>query len=200
MTLRRLTTAVMLGAAILAAAAAGVDERPADIPDEAPVLGGYALRDSLRARLDSSELSPVEGIWEFGNPGCEVIIVAGTLGGTGTTAYLMVCTRGGRFAIEPGTVVGYILPTPHPDAYDAWIYSRGDSGRLTSVRRYALSTDGDGLLSFTEARSGYRYSPGRLFSNIFIIGLRYHNSIPDDHRGCRRTYPPAGSPEHPVYL
>lgn len=178
-----------------------VSEVPADIPVRAQRLDGYAGRQQLCRHLAARPLDAVEGIWQFGTPGTEIAVVRTVMPGTTSAAYAMVCVRGGVYAIAPGTILGYLLPAAPRGEYDAYIYTRAEGTTLTAPRRYAVRADGDGL-TFTEVHSGYRITPGRLFSRIFVVGISHTDNTPDDHRGCRRIYPPSDTdtPMTPIYL
>lgn len=193
---------ILLVMLVTAAACHGrVSEVPSDIPAGAQRLDGYAGRQQLCRDLAGRPLDAVEGIWQFGTPGTEIAVVRTAMPGTTSAAYAMVCVRGGIYAIPPGTILGYLLPAAPHGEYDAYIYTRAEGTTLTAPSRYTVRADGASL-TFKEVHKGYRITPGRLFSRIFVVGLRHTDNTPDDHRGCRRIYPPSDTdtPITPIYL
>lgn len=183
-------------AALIAAALTGATARdrevPSDIPAVSSVVTGYDTCDEVRRRMADMPLDRVEGLWHIGVPGVTLAVERGSLPGSAGKLYRMVCVSTPGFDIEPGTVLGYLLPAPVAGSYDAYMYSGYDSGTgmPCTPRRFDISTDGDASqLSFVEVHNGYRLTFGRIFSRIFHLGIRREDTRPRGHEGCVRIYP-----------
>lgn len=170
------------------------------LPRVSDRLPGFESTDSVSRRIASLGPHNIEGVWSF--PDREALIA---IERTSTTAssYRIVILRTPDRSIRPGTIMGLISPSGHPDTFDASLYtSSSNRGILSGPKRFTLSLIDNGS-RITFARVGSRYSIDltRLLPYMFRRLIRVNRSGGKTAPvGCVRIFPVPPSPISPIYL
>lgn len=180
---------------------------PCDLlPSRAIVADGYTDRDSIAARLDTSPLHPIEGIWQMAADGAVMAIEQSApyiSGITSMLGYRIVLVQSPYRRIRPGTLMGYAMPSAKAGRYDAAIYtSIDDSGILQRCRRFTLELhDEESRLAFIRHRADLRIDLRRLIPYLFRVSIVTGNDRPRDMDGAIRLHPASdAAPANPRYL
>lgn len=198
---RLLLALSLLAASLSLAAADHIDT----LPQVSQTLSGYADIDSIKRRLTSLPLHIIEGIWQFPADGATVVIERFNPDNTrddGAARYRIVILRSPQRSMIPGTVMGYLSPSAKRGVYTAKIYTAGDGGStLIRPKRFTLTLNDDGHLSFRRHRSSVYVNVWRLLPYVSRLGVRVRNDNPQDLDGCLRLFPaPVSGPVEPRYL
>ncbi len=123
MKLRVLLIGLMLAVLPLAAAAGS------HVPKKSVVLDGLDV-DSMRLRLDETDMQPLEGIWYY--PDEEMTLGIERYRGDHNIGYRIILLDSHDISLVPGTVIGYIASSAVDSKYRLWLYSQRD--RLTLIK------------------------------------------------------------------
>lgn len=99
------------------------------IPKKSVVLNGLDT-DSMKVRLDETDVQPLEGIWYYPNE--EMTLGIERYRGLHNIGYRIILLESSDINLVPGTVIGYIAATAVDNKYQLWLYSQRD--RLTLVK------------------------------------------------------------------
>ena len=99
------------------------------IPKKSVILQGIDI-DSMRVRLDESDLQPLEGIWYYPNE--EMTLGIERYRGSHNIGYRIILLESPDINLVPGTVIGYIASSAVDSKYQLWLYSQRD--RLTLIK------------------------------------------------------------------
>ena len=99
------------------------------IPKKSVVIDGLDL-DSMRERLDETDMQPLEGIWYYPNE--EMTVGIERYKGKHNIGYRIILLESPDINLVPGTVIGYIASSAVDNKYQLWLYSQRD--RVTLIK------------------------------------------------------------------
>ena len=99
------------------------------VPARSVVLDGIDV-DSMRVRLDETDMQPLEGIWYYPNE--EMTLGIERYHGKHNIGYRIILLESPDINVMPGTVIGYIAATAVDSKYQLWLYSQRD--RVTLIK------------------------------------------------------------------
>lgn len=99
------------------------------IPKKSVVIDGLDV-DSMRVRLDETDMQPLEGIWYYPNE--EMTLGIERYRGKHNIGYRIILLESPDINLVPGTVIGYIAASAVDSKYQLWLYSQRD--RLTLIK------------------------------------------------------------------
>ena len=99
------------------------------VPKRSVVLHGLDV-DSMRVRLDETDMQPLEGIWYYPNE--EMTLGIERYKGPHNIGYRIILLESPDINVMPGTVIGYIAATAVDSKYQLWLYSQRD--RVTLIK------------------------------------------------------------------
>ena len=163
------------------------------VPKKSVVLNGLDV-DSMRTRLDETDMQPLEGIWYYPNE--EMTLGIERYRGPHNIGYRIILLDSPDINDVPGTVIGYIATSAVDDKYQLWLYSQRD--RLTLIKPLecvATLNKTATTLTFDPPHwkikvrvNVARFLP-TLFNGISIIPERVEERLPI---GFRKIYPEGG--------
>lgn len=167
------------------------------VPKKSVILAGLDV-DSMRVRLDESDMQPLEGIWYYPNE--EMTLGIERYKGQHNIGYRIILLDSPDINLMPGTVIGYIASSAVDNKYRLWIYSQRD--RVTLVKPLeCVATLNAAATTLTfdpphwkvKVRINFaRFLPS-LFSGMSIVPDKVEESLPI---GFRKIYP-EGSDNNP---
>ena len=189
---KRLALILLLFATLSLEALAGNN-----VPKKSVILAGLDV-DSMRVRLDESDMQPLEGIWYYPNE--EMTLGIERYKGQHNIGYRIILLDSPDINLMPGTVIGYIASSAVDNKYRLWIYSQRD--RVTLVKPLeCVATLNAAATTLTfdpphwkvKVRINFaRFLPS-LFSGMSIVPDKVEESLPI---GFRKIYP-EGSDNNP---
>lgn len=163
------------------------------IPKKSVILHGLDV-DSMRVRLDETDMQPLEGIWYYPNE--EMTVGIERYKGPHNIGYRIILLDSPDINLVPGTVIGYIANSAVDNKYQLWLYSQRD--RVTLVKPLkCVATLNSKATTFTfdpphwkvKVRVNFaRFLPS-LFSGMSIVPDKVEESLPV---GFRKIYPEGG--------
>jgi len=163
------------------------------VPERSTVLAGID-EDSMRVRLDESDLQPLEGIWYYPNE--EMTLGIERYKGVHNIGYRIILLSSQDINDMPGTVIGYIAATAVDNKYQLWLYSQRD--KLTLFKPLeCVATLNSKATSLTfepphwkiKVRVNFARFLPTLFKGISIIPDKVEDKVPI---GFRKIYPEGG--------
>ena len=168
------------------------------VPKKSVVLAGLDV-DSMRVRLDETDMQPLEGIWYYPNE--EMTLGIERYKGENNIGYRIILLDSPDINVMPGTVIGYIAASAVDSKYQLWLYSQRD--RVTLIKPLkCVATLNSAATTFTfdpphwkvKVRVNIaRFLPS-LFQGVSIIPERVGESLPI---GFRKIYPEQGTDGSP---
>lgn len=99
------------------------------VPKKSVIIDGLDV-DSMRTRLDETDMQPLEGIWYYPNE--EMTLGIERYRGKHNIGYRIILLESPDINVIPGTVIGYIAATAVDSKYQLWLYSQRD--RVTLIK------------------------------------------------------------------
>ena len=99
------------------------------VPSRSVILDGLDI-DSMRVRLDETDMQPLEGIWYYPNE--EMTLGIERFRGEHNIGYRIILLDSPDINVMPGTVIGYIASSAVDNKYRLWLYSQRD--RVTLIK------------------------------------------------------------------
>ena len=93
------------------------------VPKKSVVLQGLDV-DSMRVRLDETDMQPLEGIWYYPNE--EMTLGIERYRGEHNIGYRIILLDSPDINLVPGMVIGYIAASAVDNKYQLWLYSQRD--------------------------------------------------------------------------
>lgn len=163
------------------------------VPKRSAVLTGLDV-DSMRTRLDETDMQPLEGIWYYPNE--EMTLGIERFKGQHNIGYRIILLDSPDINVMPGTVIGYIASSAVDSKYQLWLYSQRDKVTLIKPLECVATLDKSATtLTFdpphwkVKVRVNIaRFLPS-LFNGVSIIPERKGESLPI---GFRKIYPEGG--------
>ena len=163
------------------------------VPKKSVILHGLDI-DSMRVRLDETDVQPLEGIWYYPNE--EMTLGIERYKGQHNIGYRIILLDSPDINVMPGTVIGYIAASAVDSKYQLWLYSQRD--RVTLIKPLeCVATLNSTATTLTfdpphwkvKVRVNIaRFLPS-LFQGVSIIPERVGESLPI---GFRKIYPEGG--------
>ena len=97
------------------------------VPKKSVILDGLDV-DSMRVRLDETDMQPLEGIWYYPNE--EMTLGIERYRGQHNIGYRIILLESPDINDVPGTVIGYIAASALDNKYQLWLYSQRDRLKL----------------------------------------------------------------------
>ncbi len=163
------------------------------VPEKSVVIDGLDV-DSMRVRLDETDMQPLEGIWYYPNE--EMTLGIERYKGPNNIGYRIILLDSPDINVVPGTVIGYIAATAVDSKYQLWLYSQRDQLTLIKpLKCVATLNDRATTLTFepphwkVKVRVNIaRFLPS-LFNGMSIIPDKVEEKLPI---GFRKIYPDGG--------
>lgn len=163
------------------------------VPKKSVIIHGLDV-DSMRVRLDETDMQPLEGIWYYPNE--EMTLGIERYRGSHNIGYRIILLDSPDINVMPGTVIGYIAESAVDNKYQLWLYSQRDKVTLkkplecvATLNKEATSLTFDPPHWKVKVRMNIaRFLPS-LFNGVSIIPERVGESLPV---GFRKIYPEGG--------
>ena len=163
------------------------------IPSKSVILDGLDV-DSMRVRLDETDMQPMEGIWYYPNE--EMTLGIERYKGAHNIGYRIILLDSPDINLIPGTVIGYIASSAVENKYQLWLYSQRDRVTLLKPLECVATLNSKATtLTFdpphwkVKVRVNFaRFLPS-LFNGVSIIPERAEERLPI---GFRKIYPTGG--------
>lgn len=160
------------------------------VPKRSVILAGIDV-DSMKVRLDESDMQPLEGIWYYPNE--EMTLGIERYRGEHNIGYRIILLESQDINVMPGTVIGYIARTAVDNKFQLWLYSQRDKVTLIKPLECVATLNAAGTtLTFDPPHwkvkvrvNVARFLP-TLFNGVSIIPERVGESMPI---GFRKVYP-----------
>lgn len=167
------------------------------VPKRSVILAGLDV-DSMRVRLDETDMQPLEGIWYYPNE--EMTLGIERYRGEHNIGYRIILLESQDINVMPGTVIGYIARTALDNKYQLWLYSQRDKVTLIKPLECVATLNAAATtLTFepphwkVKVRVNIARFLPTLFNGVSIIPERVGESTPI---GFRKVYP-EGSDKSP---
>ena len=163
------------------------------VPKKSVVLAGIDV-DSMRVRLDETDVQPLEGIWYYPNE--EMTLGIERYKGQHNIGYRIILLDSPDINVMPGTVIGYIAASAVDNKYQLWLYSQRD--RVTLIKPLeCVATLNPTATTLTfdpphwkvKVRVNIARFLPTLFNGLSIIPERVGERLPV---GFRKIYPEGG--------
>ena len=163
------------------------------IPKKSVILAGLDI-DSMRVRLDETDMQPLEGIWYYPNE--EMTLGIERYKGPHNVGYRIILLDSPDINVMPGTVIGYIAASAVDSKYQLWLYSQRDRVTLikplecvATLNKAATTLTFDPPHWKVKVRVNIaRFLPS-LFQGVSIIPEKVGEKLPV---GFRKIYPEGG--------
>ena len=185
---RRLTLFLLLLSLLPFMAVAG-----SGVPKKSVILKGLDI-DSMRVRLDETDMQPLEGIWYY--PEEEMTLGIERYKGQHNIGYRIILLESPDINVMPGTVIDYIAASAVDSKYRLWLYSQRDHVTLIKpLECVATLNSAATTLTFDPPHwkvkvrvNVARFLPS-LFNGVSIIPEKVEERLPI---GFRKIYPEGG--------
>ena len=163
------------------------------VPKKSVILAGIDV-DSMRVRLDETDMQPLEGIWYYPNE--EMTLGIERYRGSHNIGYRIILLDSPDINVMPGTVIGYIAASAVDNKYQLWLYSQRDRVTLIKPLKCVATLNATATtLTFdpphwkVKVRVNIaRFLPS-LFQGVSIIPEHVGENLPI---GFRKIYPEQG--------
>ena len=163
------------------------------IPKKSVILHGLDT-DSMRVRLDETDMQPLEGIWYYPNE--EMTLGIERYKGPHNVGYRIILLDSPDINVMPGTVIGYIAASAVDSKYQLWLYSQRDRVTLikplecvATLNKTATTLTFDPPHWKVKVRVNIaRFLPS-LFQGVSIVPEKVGERLPV---GFRKIYPEGG--------
>ena len=163
------------------------------VPKKSVILTGLDV-DSMRVRLDETDMQPLEGIWYY--PDEEMTLGIERYKGRHNIGYRIILLESPDINVMPGTIIGYIASSAVDNKYRLWLYSQRDHVTLMKpLECVATLNSAATTLTFdpphwkVKVRVNIaRFLPS-LFNGVSIIPEKVEERLP---QGFRKIYPEGG--------
>ena len=164
------------------------------VPKESVILAGLDI-DSMRVRLDETDMQPLEGIWYYPNE--EMTLGIERYHGKHNIGYRIILLDSPDINVMPGTVIGYIAASAVDNKYQLWLYSQRKRTTLKKPLECVATLNSEATtFTFDPPRwkVKVRFNIARflptLFRGVSIIPEKTGESLPV---GFRKIYPEGGN-------
>ena len=163
------------------------------VPKKSVILPGLDI-DSMRVRLDETDMQPLEGIWYYPNE--EMTLGIERYRGEHNIGYRIILLDSPDINVMPGTVIGYIAASAVDNKYQLWLYSQRDKVTLIKPLECVATLNATSTtLTFDPPHWKFkvrvniaRFLP-TLFNGVSIVPEKVSERLPV---GFRKIYPEGG--------
>lgn len=163
------------------------------VPKKSVILHGLDI-DSMRVRLDETDVQPLEGIWYYPNE--EMTLGIERYRGEHNIGYRIILLDSPDINVTPGTVIGYIAASAVDNKYQLWLYSQRDKVTLIKPLECVATLNAKSTtLTFdpphwkVKVRVNIARFLPTLFNGVSIVPEKVSESLPV---GFRKIYPEGG--------
>ena len=164
------------------------------VPKKSVILNGLDI-DSMRVRLDETDMQPLEGIWYYPNE--EMTLGIERYRGKNNIGYRIILLDSPDINVMPGTVIGYIAASAVDSKYRLWLYSQRDKVTLKKPLE-CVATLNKETTTFTfdppkwkvKVRLNIARFLPTLFRGVSIVPEKTGETLPV---GFRKIYPEGGN-------
>lgn len=163
------------------------------VPKKSVILSGLDI-DSMRVRLDETDMQPLEGIWYYPNE--EMTLGIERYRGKHNIGYRIILLDSPDINVMPGTVIGYIATSAVDNKYQLWLYSQRDKVTLIKPLECVATLNATSTtLTFdpphwkVKVRVNIARFLPTLFNGVSIIPEKVSERLPV---GFRKIYPEGG--------
>ena len=163
------------------------------IPKKSVILAGLDI-DSMRVRLDETDMQPLEGIWYYPNE--EMTLGIERYKGPHNVGYRIILLDSPDINVMPGTVIGYIAASAVDSKYQLWLYSQRDRVTLikplecvATLNKAATTLTFDPPHWKVKVRVNIARFLPTLFQGVSIVPEKVGEKLPV---GFRKIYPEGG--------
>ena len=163
------------------------------VPKKSVILHGLDI-DSMRVRLDETDVQPLEGIWYYPNE--EMTLGIERYRGEHNIGYRIILLDSPDINVTPGTVIGYIAASAVDNKYQLWLYSQRDKVTLLKPLECVATLNAKSTtLTFdpphwkVKVRVNIARFLPTLFNGVSIVPEKVTESLPV---GFRKIYPEGG--------
>lgn len=163
------------------------------VPKKSVVIDGLDV-DSMRVRLDETDMQPLEGIWYYPNE--EMTLGIERFRGLHNIGYRIILLDSPDIDLMPGTVIGYIASSAVDSKYQLWLYSQRSHLTLTKPLECVATLNAKATtLTFdpphwkVKVRVNIARFLPTLFNGISVIPEKTGERLPI---GFRKIYPEGG--------
>ena len=139
-------------------------------PKQSIVLPGYSPEEA-KARLDSSPLQPIEGIWEYPDEMVTVVVERFTSPQfSRKLKYRIVLIDSEDLSLLPGTVIGYIAESADDSKFELWLYSEQDESNLFGPGKCIATLKDEGtslIFKRSSLKTRIRFNLTRFLPKLF---------------------------------
>ena len=171
-----------------------VVEATSGVPKKSVILDGLDI-DSMRVRLDETDMQPLEGIWYYPNE--EMTLGIERYRSEHNIGYRIILLDSPDINVMPGTVIGYIAASAVDNKYQLWLYSQRDKVTLkkplecvATLNREATTFTFDPPKWKVKVRLNIARFLPTLFRGVSIIPETSGETLPV---GFRKIYPEGGT-------
>ena len=164
------------------------------VPKKSVILNGLDI-DSMRVRLDETDMQPLEGIWYYPNE--EMTLGIERYRGKNNIGYRIILLDSPDINVMPGTVIGYIAASAVDSKYRLWLYSQRDKVTLkkplecvATLNKEATTFTFDPPKWKVKVRLNIARFLPTLFRGVSIVPEKTGETLPV---GFRKIYPEGGS-------
>lgn len=167
-------------------------------------LHGFSSLAEVTARMSGAPLHSIEGVWQLTGQSTVLAVERDSLTSGPASLYRLVLISSDCLSLPPGTVVGYLTPSPRSGIYESRLYRSiaDDHTRLTSLAPFTVTlSDDSSRFTFTPVGKRLQFNWWRLVLPYLYRGVlssRQGSSAPS--HGCMRLFPAPAVPFNPVYL
>ena len=168
----------------------------AAVPEQSILLPGIDLP-TVKERLSISDLQPIEGVWCYPNE--EMTIAIEKFNGEGNIRYRIFLVESPDLELMPGTVIGYIAPSPVSNKFQMWLFSERNHDILNHPLECVatLSTDHSSITFDPphwklKVRVNFSRFLPTLFRGISVIPEKKEEKLPI---GFNKLFPTDGNGE-----
>ena len=163
------------------------------VPKKSVVIDGLDL-DSMKVRLDETDMQPLEGIWYYPNEEMTVGIERNK--GPHNIGYRIILLDSPDINLVPGTVIGYIASSAVDNKYQLWLYSQRDKLTLikplecvATLNKTATTLTFDPPHWKVKVRVNIARFLPTLFRGVSVVPEKVEEKLPI---GFRKIYPEGG--------
>ncbi|MBR4829924.1 MAG: hypothetical protein IKZ92_09010 [Muribaculaceae bacterium] len=163
------------------------------VPKKSVVIDGLDL-DSMKVRLDETDMQPLEGIWYYPNE--EMTLGIERSKGPHNIGYRIILLDSPDINLVPGTVIGYIASSAVDNKYQLWLYSQRDKLTLikplecvATLNKTATTLTFDPPHWKVKVRVNIARFLPTLFRGVSVVPEKVEEKLPI---GFRKIYPEGG--------
>lgn len=173
-----------------------------DVPEKSQILPGYDMS-SVRHRLSTRPLEPIEGLWSF--PDERMVLAIEHIASDNHGLYRLTVVDAEDSSTDFGCVIGYLEDSPDSRKLTLWLYSRikGD-GLPESPAKCVAEIDADNRKIQIERTRLHMYFSANIMQFLPSVfnGIRIYPRIrrAKTSTGLIKIFPKDGDDANPVYF